>query len=93
MTTRELATEIGRAMNLAIEIKRMSRFTLRAAGLFVPFMRELPEMAYQWEMPFVIDDAKFRARFGTAPTPLADQIATTVAWARRVFGSTERMAA
>lgn len=93
MTTRELANEIGRAMNLSIVVKRMSRFTLRAAGLFVPFMRELPEMAYQWEMPFVIDDAKFRARFGVTPTPLAEQIATTVAWARRELGTAQRMAA
>jgi hypothetical protein len=66
---------------------------LRAIGLVMPFMRELPEMAYQWEVPFVIDDAKFRARFGTAPTPLAEQIATTAAWARRTYGATNRQKA
>lgn len=82
ISTRALVDEIGRALTLTIEIKRMSRLTLRAAGVFVPFMRELPEMAYQWEMPFTIDDSKFRARFGATPTPLAEQIATTVAWAR-----------
>jgi hypothetical protein len=38
-------------------------------------------------MPYVISDAKFRARFGTAPTPLADQLATTVAWAHRTYGA------
>jgi nucleoside-diphosphate-sugar epimerase len=86
MTTRALAERVGRALDLSIAVKRMPRLMLRAVGLVMPFMRELPEMAYQWEVPFVIDDAKFRTRFGIAPTPLADQIATTVAWARRTYG-------
>jgi len=93
MTTRDLAERVGRALDLRIAVRRMPRMMLRAIGLVMPFMRELPEMAYQWEMPFVIDDARFRARFGTAPTPLAEQIATTVAWARRTYGATSRQKA
>ena len=85
MTTRSLVDQIGRALDMPIAVKRMPRLMLRALGLVMPFMRELPEMAYQWEMPFVLDDAKFRARFGTTPTPLADQIATTLAWARQTY--------
>lgn len=85
MTSRELATRIGDALGRPVAIKRMPRLLVRALGVVMPLMRELPEMAYQWEMPFVLDDSKFRARFGTAPTPLADQIATTIAWARRTY--------
>jgi hypothetical protein len=39
-------------------------------------------MAYQWEEPFVVDDARFRARFGELATPLDVAARETVAWAR-----------
>ncbi|MCX5742030.1 MAG: hypothetical protein NT062_05985 [Proteobacteria bacterium] len=48
-------------------------------------MGELPEMAYQWRVPFVLDDAKFHARFGFGATPVDAQVAATVAWARDRF--------
>ena len=60
---------------------------LRALGLVIPMLREVGEMTYQWKLPYVMDDSRFRAAFagdaGATPTPLAEQIATTVAWARR----------
>jgi hypothetical protein len=93
ITSRELATRIGRAVNLEITMKRMPRALVRTLGVVMPFMRELPEMAYQWEAPFVIDDAKYRARFGTAPTPLAEQLATVAAWARRTYQASALQAA
>jgi len=91
--SRQLAHALARALGLEIEMKRMSRALLRTLGLVAPFMRELPEMAYQWEQPFILDDTKFRARFAAAPTPLATQLATTAAWARRTYGVAERRAA
>jgi nucleoside-diphosphate-sugar epimerase len=93
ITSRALVAHLGRALNLDISMKRMSRVLLRALGVVLPFMRELPELAYQWEVPFVIDDAKYRARFGTAPTPLADQLETVAAWARRTYQTSARKAA
>jgi hypothetical protein len=39
-------------------------------------------MAYQWEEPFVVDDARFRARFGDLATPLDAAARETVAYAR-----------
>jgi len=86
-TTRQLAARIGAALGTSVAVTRMSPLLLRALGLVLPFMRELPEMAYQWETPFVIDDRKFRTRFGLAPTPIDDQVAATVAWARERFGA------
>ena len=51
-------------------------------AVFMPPLREMPEMRYQWAEPFVIDDSQFRTRFGVQPE-LADRAATaTVAWAR-----------
>jgi nucleoside-diphosphate-sugar epimerase len=66
------------------------RWVLKAGGLFVPILRELDEMAYQWEGPFVVDDSRFRARFGLAPTELDDAARSTVAWARGHYASPAR---
>jgi len=42
-------------------------------------------MIYQWRRPFRLDDSRFRARFGVAPTPVERAVAETVAWARAHF--------
>lgn len=43
---------------------------LRAAGVAVPLLRELAEMAYQWTEPYRVDDSDFRVRFGIEPVAL-----------------------
>jgi nucleoside-diphosphate-sugar epimerase len=90
-STRALAQRLAAALGIEIELMTMSPLLLRAIGVFVPFMRELPEMAYQWQVPFVLDDSKFRARFGFGATPIAEQVAEVVAWARARY--TSRLAA
>ncbi len=71
MTTRELAARLVPNPKMT----RLSPLLLRTIGIFQPFMKELIEMGYQWDKPFVLDDSKFRARFGVEPTPLAEQVA------------------
>ena len=56
--------------------------TLRALGLVNPTMRELAEMAYEFEEPFVLDTTKYESTFGTSVTPLAVAINDTIAWYR-----------
>lgn len=55
---------------------------LRAAGMAVPLMRELAEMAYQFEEPFVLDSQLTSDTFGLAATPLAVGARATVRWWR-----------
>lgn len=85
-STQALADRLGRALGIDIRVKRVPKLVLRAAGLFVPFMREVVEMTYQWEVPFVIDDTRFRTTFGVAATPVDAAVAATAAWARRTYG-------
>ncbi|MCB9649071.1 MAG: NAD-dependent epimerase/dehydratase family protein [Deltaproteobacteria bacterium] len=70
----------------------LTPFTMKLAGLFIPAVRELPEMLYQWEAPFILDDAAFRNRFGVAPTPAAEVVAQTLAWATAHYGAPARAA-
>ena len=56
--------------------------TLYAVGLFNGNVRELKEMLYEYEEPFVVDDGRFVAAFGNIATPLPEAIDTTVSWYR-----------
>jgi nucleoside-diphosphate-sugar epimerase len=80
---------LARALQLPIRIARVPRLALRAMGLFAPLVREVAEMAYQWDAPYVLDDSRFRARFGAAPTPIEDVIDSTARWASTTFGAAE----
>jgi nucleoside-diphosphate-sugar epimerase len=53
-----------------------------AMGLFVPIMRELAEMMYEWEKPYVVDHSAYAAVFGDTTTPHREAIIETVAWFR-----------
>jgi hypothetical protein len=52
-------------------------------GLFNPTLRELMELAYAFEAPYVVDHSRFAAALGASPTPHAQAIAETLAWYRR----------
>jgi nucleoside-diphosphate-sugar epimerase len=83
VTTRGLVDRCAEALGRPIAVARTPRLALRALGLVVPIVRELAEMAYQWEEPFVVDDRRWRARFGDgAATSLPAAAAATVAWAQ-----------
>ena len=57
--------------------------TVRLVGLFMPVLREFPELMYQYDRPFVMDTSKFEAAFGPfAVTPHEDALRTTLAWYR-----------
>lgn len=74
---------IGRALGRPLKVQAVPALALRAMGLFVPILRELLEMGYQWEEPFTMNDARFRARFPeVAPTPLDAGVPPMAEWAK-----------
>ncbi|WP_040778258.1 NAD-dependent epimerase/dehydratase family protein [Nocardia pneumoniae] len=60
-------------------VGRMPAAMLWAAGLFNPDARELTELRYQFDRPFVIDSSAATAAFGIEPTPTADALRATIA--------------
>ena len=52
-------------------------------GLVMPVLRELRELRYQWDAPFVVDHAKFGERFWFDATPFEIGIPETLAWYRQ----------
>jgi hypothetical protein len=56
------------------------KLAVRALGLFNPMMRELGEMSYEFDEPFVLDTTKYQSTFAAGGTPLTTAISETVAW-------------
>jgi nucleoside-diphosphate-sugar epimerase len=86
VTTRSLVGQFAVALGRPVRLQRVPPLLITALGLFVPLMRELREMEYQWEEPFVVDDRRFRSHFGDLATSLDVGARETVAWAQAAFG-------
>lgn len=68
------------AKRFGLKTTQVPDFVLRVLGVFEPAVKELMEMRYQWRVPFVLDDSKFRRTFGGEATSLDDGVAETVRW-------------
>jgi nucleoside-diphosphate-sugar epimerase len=85
-SSRAMIERLGAALGRPLRVRPMPRALLGALGLFVPILREVAEMGYQWDEPFVTDDRRFRDRFPTTVASLDDGARATVDWARRHYG-------
>lgn len=52
-----------------VAVRRIPPFALAAGRLFVPFLRELPEVMHQHLRPWVMDSSAARSVLGVEPTP------------------------
>ena len=82
VTTRALLDLAAREVGHPVGIRSVPKLALRAFGLVNPTLRELAEMSYQFDQPFILDTSKYEAAFGATGTPLAAAVAATVAWYR-----------
>lgn len=85
-----LVARFSRYLGRDIGLMAMPRWVMKALGLVVPVIREINEMMYQWDEPFMIDDRRFRAAFSVEPTEPQRAAADTVAWAKAHYGSSRR---
>ena len=82
VSLRAFLGQVAEAGGSMPKVRTAGRFMLRAMGVFNPGMRELVEMLYQFERPFLVDHDKAASRFGLAATPLAVGVQETVQWVR-----------
>jgi nucleoside-diphosphate-sugar epimerase len=80
LTTRQFVEMIFEEVGKPARIQAAPKIVLRALGLFNPGMREMIEMLYEFEEPFVVDDSKFEQAFGEHAMPLREAIGETVQW-------------
>jgi len=76
-TFRSLAEDLGRLAGKPVKVGSVPRAMLRVLGVFVPVMKEVVEMLYQFEKPFTVDSAAFEARFGWKATGQDEAVRAT----------------
>jgi nucleoside-diphosphate-sugar epimerase len=78
-TTQQLVDIIYRQAGQArTRIRTVPPLLLRALAITSPVVRELLEMQYQFEEPFIVDSNKITTRLGAAATPLEHAVAETL---------------
>ncbi|MFE7228144.1 NAD-dependent epimerase/dehydratase family protein [Nocardioides sp. NPDC057577] len=66
----------------APKVSRIPTWTMKAVGAVHGGTRELAEMIYQFDKPFVLDSSASESLLGLAPTPLETGAKATVDWWR-----------
>jgi nucleoside-diphosphate-sugar epimerase len=79
---REVAVELARVLGQPVALSATPAWLLRLVGLFRPDAKELLEMAYEFDRPFIVGDEVTRRALGVSPTAFAEALAATVAWYR-----------
>ncbi|GAA4582208.1 NAD-dependent epimerase/dehydratase family protein [Planotetraspora phitsanulokensis] len=83
VTLREIAERLAALAGApAPRLRRIPGWVLRAAGMAVPFLKEMRETRYQFDRPFVLDSSASQAVLGSAPTPMEDALKATLTWWR-----------
>jgi nucleoside-diphosphate-sugar epimerase len=68
----------AKEMNASNKYQTLPNWLLIVLGLFVPIMKELPEMNYQYDRDYFFDSSKFNKRFNYNPTKNAIAVKQTV---------------
>jgi nucleoside-diphosphate-sugar epimerase len=88
LTQRQIAEALAAAAGMpSANVHAVPGWVLRTLGLFSADIRELGEMLYQFERPFVMDSAASEEQLGLHPTPLGVAAKATVEWWRSELAS------
>ena len=79
LTSRQILAMGARAAGVPLKLRNIPPFLLDMLAPFVPFLRELREMRFQWDRPYRVDAAKWKARFWSDATPFETGVAATIA--------------
>jgi nucleoside-diphosphate-sugar epimerase len=82
LSTRRFIQRIACHAGKPLRVQRTPSLVLRGIGLFNPTVRELVEMLFEFEEPFVVDDSKYVRTFGPGATQLDEAIQPTLEWYR-----------
>jgi len=78
-TQRQAVGDLCRVAGVpSVKVKEYPSLLIRGMGLFNTVMRELPEVAYQFQDPFILDSTAAEATFDLAPQPWDDMLAGAI---------------
>jgi nucleoside-diphosphate-sugar epimerase len=74
MTGRGWIEAIAKELGVSPKYRTLSKSMLRLLGVFIPVMKEMIEMLYQYDRNYVFNSEKFEKRFQFVPTAYRDGI-------------------
>lgn len=77
LTGKQFILAAAEAMNTRPKYRILTPFLVRIGGIFNPMVREIHEMLYQNDSPYIFDSQKFAHAFGTTATPYGQGIRET----------------
>jgi nucleoside-diphosphate-sugar epimerase len=81
-TTRDVVALVYQAAGTAARLKVTPAWQMRALGLVNRTVREINEMRYEFDEPFIVDASRAETELGLRATPLTDAVELTVCWYR-----------
>ena len=76
-TPREILRLGADALKVPLRIRAVPLWSLPMLGLFVRFMKEMADVGFTWDRPYVVDARKFEQRFWSDVTPFEVGAAAT----------------
>jgi len=77
-TGKQWVEEIAKALGAKPKYMVAPKFVVSIMGLFIPIMKEVKEMLYQYDRDYVFNSDKFETRFNIKPTTYLDGIKEVV---------------
>lgn len=78
LTGRQFIDLFAKEMKTDNKVFVIPLWVLRVMGLFIPLMKEMPEMMYQYDRDYVFDSSKFDEHFKFRTTTYAEGVKQTV---------------
>lgn len=78
LTGKEMIALFAKEMNVENKVSILPMWLLKILGLFIPIMKEMPEMMYQYDRDYFFDSSKFNKRFNFKTTTYQDGVKLTI---------------
>ena len=80
--TRDVVALVYHAVGTEPRLKVTPAWQMRALGLVNRTVREINEMRYEFDEPFIVDSSRAETELGLRATPLTEAVELTVRWYR-----------
>jgi nucleoside-diphosphate-sugar epimerase len=80
ISTQEVLAICGDILGRPLKISTMPKPLFKLLTLFVPVLREIDEMLYEFEKPHIVDHSQYAAAFGDHSTPMRTALEATLKW-------------
>jgi nucleoside-diphosphate-sugar epimerase len=83
LTTRQFINLIFKEVGKTPKFSVAPKWFFKILATFDPMIRELEEVMYEFDEPFIVEHTKYEKAFGAKPTPHSKAITQTLSWYRQ----------